>query len=831
MSVRPPAVAVRGMTPPRAKRGARSRTDAPRRKEVAANPRMDASRRPLPASHSPKFATKVDPKASIKPEPTAARTAPADNDPEPPAEAKLPVWLDVEVNGQLPGIALLLKDADGMLWARAEDFATWRLPLPQATPYIDKREAYYPISRLPGVTVVMDEATQSISIRAPARLFPETLVNDHVSIAAKPDRSQPGGFFNYDVVAAHSFGDAVAVPTTVSGTFEIGAFNRWGELTTSAVRSSQTAASNLVRLDTTFTQDRPDVLASLRIGDSISGTSSWGGAVHFAGVQWSTDFTTQPGFVTTPLAGIRGEAVLPSTLDLYINEALRLQTTLPPGPFAINDLPVNSGEGEARVIVRNMLGQQETISVPYFVSPSLLRAGLSSFSYEIGAARYDYALASNDYGRALAVATDRYGFTDSFTGEVHTELLEAQQTGGLGGVWLVRGLGVLNAAAAASHSVHGDGELGQIGFERQWHMFSVGVSVQYSGSRFVDLGMLPTDLPPVRVLQADFSVPMPRRGSLSVNYAQEDYRTTAPVHLLSTQASWPVGRHGFLGLTALKPLRGGNGATIAMNFTLALGSRTSVSTGVTRQDGHDELQLQAQQNLPAGTGTGYRVTTGAGASDQLDAIWQYQNDVGTYTLQGVREGGQSSGTVEAQGGVALLNDHFYLSRKLDESFAVVQVGDFAHVHVYADNQEVAETDNSGTALVPRIRAYEHNLLRIEQADLPLDVDIDTVEADAVPYRRSGVRVDFDLHRSLGALVTLVQEDGTPIPVGSVAVLTGNATEFPVGMHGETYLTGLSKTSVVRVSWPGKTCTARVAFVPSTDPVPKLGPIVCEQATP
>jgi len=86
-----------------------------------------------------------------------------------------------------------------------------------------------------------------------------------------------------------------------------------------------------------------------------------------------------------------------------------------------------------------------------------------------------------------------------------------------------------------------------------------------------------------------------------------------------------------------------------------------------------------------------------------------------------------------------LNDRLYFSRKLDESFAVVRVGDFANVHIYADNQAVAETDATGTALVPRIRAYERNPLRIEQADLPLDVDIDTLEKDAIPYRRSGVR--------------------------------------------------------------------------------------------
>src|SRR6202044_4243545 len=106
-------------------------------------------------------------------------------------------------------------------------------------------------------------------------------------------------------------------------------------------------------------------------------------------------FSSPLALVPPPLAGIRGEGVLPSTLDLSVNNALRLQTTIPPGPFAINSLPANAGQGDALVVVRNILGQEQTISVPYYVSPLLLREGVSSFSYEIGAARDNYGLTSN----------------------------------------------------------------------------------------------------------------------------------------------------------------------------------------------------------------------------------------------------------------------------------------------------------------------------------------------------------------------------------------------------------------------------------------------------
>jgi outer membrane usher protein len=836
--IQPHPVAKRGKVPQARTNRSRSMSHAARRRSHVARvpvkkiaPRRASSRLPRSLAAPSRVATPALARAVTSAIPATIPANEALPAVTPPVNAKSLVWLDVEINGQQLGIALLLRDALGNLWARRDELASWRLPVPIAEPSIGSGEEFYPLATLPGLEHKIDEAAQAVLIHSPARLFPETLINDRESFAAIPDRSQPGGFLNYDVVAAHSSGDAAAHPVTLNGLFEVGAFNRWGEATTTALRSSLANDANLIRLETTFTQDRPEMLASLRVGDSISGISSWGGALRFAGVQWSTDFTTRPGFMTTPLAGIRGEAILPSTLDLYINNALRLQTTIPPGPFAINDLPANSGQGEARVVVRNMLGQEQIISVPYYVSPSLLRAGLSSYSYEIGAARDNYGLTSNDYGRGLIVATDRYGFSDAFTGEVHAEILAAQQTAGLGGVWLVRGVGVMHAAIAASHSERGDGALLQIGIERQWQTLGAGASVRYAESTFVEIGMVPTSLPPVRQVQAYVSLPVPNRGSLSVDYTQQDYRTDAPAHLLSVQASWPVGRRGFLGLTALKPLRGGDGPTFGLNFTLALGFRSAVTAGAIRHDLGNETQVQAQQNLPAGTGMGYRVIVGGGASDQLDATGQYQNDVGTFALQATRINGQTSTSVEAHGGVALLNDRLYLSRKLDESFAVVHVGDFANVHIYADNQAVAETDATGTALVPRIRAYERNPMRIEQADLPLDVDIDTLERDAIPYRRSGVRVDFALRRSLGALVSLIEQDGLPIPVGAVVMVAGNDTEFPVGTKGETYLSGLSQTSLVRVSWPGKACEARIAFTPSADPLPKLGPLLCAPVAP
>ncbi len=64
------------------------------------------------------------------------------------------------------------------------------------------------------------------------------------------------------------------------------------------------------------------------------------------------------------------------------------------------------------------------------------------------------------------------------------------------------------------------------------------------------------------------------------------------------------------------------------------------------------------------------------------------------------------------------------------------------MRVYHENQLIGRTDERGYLLLPGLRPYDANLIRVEQADLPLDVPIDAMEVDAIPRFRSGMLLDF-----------------------------------------------------------------------------------------
>lgn len=139
------------------------------------------------------------------------------------------------------------------------------------------------------------------------------------------------------------------------------------------------------------------------------------------------------GFLSFPLPTLRGEASLPSTVDVFVNNSQRLQGRVQPGPFDISDLPLVTGQGEIRTVVRDLLGREQVVVQPYYISPSLLKPGLSAYSVETGFLRLNYGTESNRYGRAMVAGTWRNGVTPTFTQEWRGEFTRRQQAAGATG--------------------------------------------------------------------------------------------------------------------------------------------------------------------------------------------------------------------------------------------------------------------------------------------------------------------------------------------------------------------------------------------------------------
>ena len=737
------------------------------------------------------------------------------------------LWLAVSINRQDPVVTLFLR-AGGSLFAKGGDFERWRLRLPQVDPMWHLGESYYALDALPGIVSKLDAGSQTLMIQVPASLFLPTSRFSRPALPA-PTSSPPGAFLNYDLVAQRIVGK-----THLDGLIELGAFNDTGVGTATALARNLDGSGRLIRLETTWTRDAPGALASFRAGDAVSRSGAWSLPVRFGGVQWATNFAVRPGFVTFPLPAMSGESALPSTADLFITDALRGRETLPPGPFTLPNLPVITGEGELRVVVRDLLGREQVLSERYYASPRLLRLGLTDFSYQAGFLRNNFGIESNDYGSAFAAGVYRTGFSDRFTGELSAELLSEQQTAGASGTFLWNKLGVFTLSAAGSHSVRGNGALSAVEFERQSRSFSMNLRMQAASADFAQLGLPPRLQAPIRISEARVGFPVFGASTVGLGYVERHYRDQPDMRIASLSYQMKAGPGSLLfsafRLETLDGVRRADSA-LAVTFTMPLDGRTSANAGVVSQAGNSSGTVQVQRNLPAGEGIGYQLLARSGSEELLQGGISAQSAIGTYTAEAASSHSDMAYRLGASGGLAWIDGHAFLTRRLSDSFALVRVGEYAGVQVYADNQPVARTDELGSALVPRLRAYDRNLLRVEQADLPLEAEIGALEREAIPYYRSGLVISFPVRPARGALLRLVLEDGKSPAPGAQVRLDDGAESFPLGLDGEAYLTGLAETQRGRAEWNGRRCVFELHVPQTNEPVPHLGTVPCREVRP
>jgi outer membrane usher protein len=129
-------------------------------------------------------------------------------------------------------------------------------------------------------------------------------------------------------------------------------------------------------------------------------------------------------------------------------------------------------------------------------------------------------------------------------------------------------------------------------------------------------------------------------------------------------------------------------------------------------------------------------------------------------------------------------------------------------------------------VVPRLRAFERNNLRIELADLPWDALAPGEQLTVRPHNRHGIALDFKVRAARAAIIRVLLADGTLLPTGSIVVLDQGTEQFISAPGGEVYLTGLDADNTATASWPEGSCRFRFPFTPQADPQPRLGDAQC-----
>jgi outer membrane usher protein len=733
--------------------------------------------------------------------------------------------LEVIINSQEPGpLLVMLRETPHALWLEAADFHTLRLRVPKVTPVVQDGHAYYPLAAIPGLQLELDEPQQRVRVEVPASAFETSAALAAPNPAPPLSVAAPGASLSYQLSAQRTDG------ADAEGALgKLNFFGPWGVFSNSGVVRSVADDTQGVRLDTTYTLDFPSVLQTLTLGDAISTPGSWGDAVRYAGFHLGTNFGIRPDLITTPLLSVAGAAVVPSTVDVLINNQRVSSQPVPPGPFIINNVPPLTGEGQVSVVVRDALGREQVISQSFYSGATLLAAGLSQYALDFGALRENYALASDDYGPFVGEATYRRGITDAFTLEEHAEYQTgAARAGGLDAALRTGSLGILTLTGAAGGAPGTSGWLGGLGFEHHAEVLSLTASELFASEGFRQVG---DDTFGERFRQqtlGQLGFNLGRAGSVSLAWVRQTFETQPAEKTATLSYYLAVGSTGSV-TVSLSRSSGGNttAATSAyLSFTRAIGPRDTATVGGVGGSGpgtpRDAAFASLTHSPPPGIGDGYRLS--AASSGDYDADWREQFSEGDVELEAARNQGIDGERALAEGTLTFLGGALYAARTVPGSFAVVNVGQLPDVPVYVENQEVARTDAAGNALLPDLLPYAANRISINPVQLPLDTSIGLRQITVAPPYQSGVLVKFPVAQVRAGLFHLVTSDDGPVPAGATVQLHGAA--FPVALDGLVYVTGFDRGMSGQARWPGHACRFQLAAPPRGDPLPDLGTVVC-----
>ncbi len=730
----------------------------------------------------------------------------------------------VRLNGEPVslGSVFLEEPTTGRLLAQVAQLRLWRVRVDETRVLAFEGEAFYPLDAIPGARVEVDRARLELALTVP----PDGL-DAFVAGAGETERRPPstgsGGFLDYDVLL--SAGDRVE--EGLSGLFEVGAFGSLGVATTNLLAEDLTGSPALTRLETTFTRDLPESRASLRFGDTLTGGGALAPPVRLGGIQWATNFATDPSFVTFPVPAIGGLAEQSAVVDVFIDNLRQATADVPAGPFRIDNVPVVTGAGEVQLVVRDLLGRETIVTQPYYVSSRLLREGLHEYSYEAGFLRRRYGERSFDYGDPLASATHRYGVSPYLTVEGHADAAPDVQSAALGAALRLGQWGVLDAGIAASLDEGDPGGSVGAGYEYLARRFSVGLRSRYASDDYAQAGEPRRS---GRTDQLSLGLNLGSFGNIGLFAVSQEAGGSDNARSIAGTWSVRLGP-GNLMLRAAKFFEPDDDYVVAAVYSVPLGGQRSGSLDLEkRRDGWRARPQIRQGRGASDLGIDYRIGGEVGDdANGVDGRISYQAVHGAAELEVERFDGDSNLRAGLNGSIGLVDGTVRASRRLGRAFAVVMAPGFANVRVYLDNREVGRTDAAGKLMLPDLRPYEVNRLRLEVADLPLEARIGDAEAVAIPYDRSGVTVAFDVALERQATAVLETDGGARLAPGTRLADAAGRVSAIVGRDGFAQIVVRGPGGTAQLEGRNGEATVRCAVpeLPEGDgPVPDLGRIVC-----
>ena len=743
------------------------------------------------------------------------------------AAAPVELYLEVSLNGVPTGAVARFTRGPGGLRVDADTLRELGLD-PAALGFGAERER--DLDAIPSLKYSFDAAAQSIALRLADDLRTPVRLQARSTRAVGAGSASPGMLLNYDLYSQLGAGARSAM------LHELRWFDELGALSSTGVLTLHGAGRRYLRQDTSWSWADPVALTSLQVGDLITRSLSWSRSLRIGGIEWRKNFDLRPDLVTYPTAQISGSAVVPSSVALYVNGMQQFSSTVPDGPFVLDQVAGLNGAGQATVVTRDSLGREVATSVPLYVDTRLLAAGLSDYAIAFGVPRRDYGVRSFSYAtRPALTGSLRHGLNEALTVEAHAEAAPGLANAGAGALVRLGQAGVLHGALAASGGGDGGGVQASIGYQYLSPRFSVDVQTTRASSGYADLGTregAPVNRANDRIT-ANFS---PSAGQ-SLSASLVAYRlagglgggrqgTTA--RLASLAWSMRLGAGVYFGLDAYQDLEQSSTRGVSASLSFSLPGRIGASAGAGRRAGEASWSVGLNRSADFAGGFGWNVQSASQSGQRYgQGQLQYLGGAGQLGLM-VQDGGAGVTTaLNATGALVAMDGAVLPARQVGRAFALVSAG-VADVPVLQENRVIGRTDRHGRLLVPDLVPYAANQLGIDASGLPLDMRVRATQLQIAPRLLSGAVAGFALERVQAASVTVHDAAGRPISAGVEVEVNGSASTM-VGHDGMVFVeeAGADNRLVLRAREGA--CEVRFRYPASAAAgggMPSIGPLSC-----
>ena len=566
----------------------------------------------------------------------------------------------------------------------------------------------------------------------------------------------------------------------------------------------------------------PKIKSNFFLGDSYTDNAVYD-SIGIRGIQLASSDLMTPPSLRGYAPVVRGFANTNAKVVIKQNGIIVQETSVPPGPFEINDLYAIGYDANLDVTVIESDGTENQFTVATSAASRLVRE--NQFRYSVAAGQYRNGGSTEDLNIVRGAA--QYGLTNDTTIYAGTGIAKDYKSILFGSVYNSL-YGAFSAdldysSATVQKLIYkNNGARSRIGYSNYFNKTKSSISINgyFYSKEYLDIH----DFSFYKNKRSNSDlIKKKREYTINANQNISDfgsiYASISKVNYHGREQDFLRGNIGYaksfliknlpisfnLNYTNNKYLHSNQEREHKVAFTLSFPLSQNRNTIVSSSVVHDQNQGNGQQVRASGLiGNNNNLTYGIfgarqeSGSDSAGGNLGYRSRVASVFTDFSTRSNSNQYSVSAYGGAILHAGGITFANRIGDTNGLI----------YAPNAKGAivkravsvELDSNGYAVIPYLLPYQRNKIILDTRNVSEDVNFRSTSEVVTPYQNSITLIEFETIVGKSALFDIDDENGSPIPFGSTIYSNSGVDIGIVGQSGKAYVNGLDNEGLLIVKW-------------------------------